>query len=233
MQGENPVAESGVTLENTAFPVDPEPVAMRLLLIVILITGSIAGYAIVNSLFPGASLNFIALGLGILIGGTLMWGSEKLLKPNWPATRFVEVTPQSVRMTRRGQTEHSIDPTQHVNVLAWHFEVSKRAHVPKGWYVVALALEQDDHYIPVYTFVPPDDFNQWNRDQTFRKLEKLDKKAEDGRGDLRLAGEQRRLRMGEGARVFHGAEMTQEHFKVYIESLQQHFPAWMPSIPEL
>lgn len=232
MHNEEPAANSGKVLENTAIPVDPEPVALRLLLIVILLAASVVGYIIVNSLFPGGSFNFIALGGGLLIGGMVMWASEKVLKPNWPPSRFVEVSPESVQITKRGTTEHSIDPTQHVNVLAWHFVISKRAHVPKGWYVVALALEQDDHYIPVYTFVPPDDFNEWNREQTFKKLEKTETN-EDGRGDLRLAGEQRRLRMGEGARVFHGAEMTAEDFRTYVARLKQYFPDWIPNIPEL
>lgn len=229
---EEPTAEP-VATTSLRIPVDPEPVALRLTLILLLVVGTFLGYWLVSAIVPGQALNLLALAGGFVIGGGIMWASEKALKPNWPATRFVEIKPDAVNLLRRGKIEQTVDPAQHVNVLTWSFEIDKRAHVPRGWHMIALALEQDDLYIPVYTFVPPESFEAWNRSTTFTRLEKRkdnEKANNSERRDLRAAGAQRRLRMAEGARVFLGAEMTEPNFRTYLQRLTSDYPAWMPEI---
>ena len=48
------------------------------------------------------------------------------------------------------------------------------------------------------------------------------------REDLRLAGEQRRLRDAENHRWMFGAEMTPPDFITYLTRLNTQFPEWMP-----
>ncbi len=47
---------------------------------------------------------------------------------------------------------------------------------------------------------------------------------------MQLAGIQRRLHDAERMRWLSGAEMTQDGFKAYLATLEEHFPQWMPSV---
>src|SRR5690606_7750457 len=98
--------------------------------------------------------------------------------------------------------------------------------------MVACALEQDDSYLPVYTFMSPEDCDLLKVPNHFTlltsKKEQPDQTA--GKTDLRLAGEQRRLHTAENARWLNGAEMTKDDFIRYIRQLQEQFPQWMPSV---
>ncbi|MEM6529263.1 MAG: hypothetical protein AAF653_13275, partial [Chloroflexota bacterium] len=106
-------------------------------------------------------------------------------------------------------------------VLKWRFRISKRTRVPKGWYMVAVALEKDEEYIAVYTLMSPEVYKQFDPDTAFTMLEKPDKKAT---GDsLRLAGEQRRLHKMESVRWHEGVEMTNEHFMAYVQQVNRVF----------
>ena len=65
----------------------------------------------------------------------------------------------------------------------------------------------------------------------FKKLiaKRKGKSEDDAREDLRLAGEQRRLRDAENHRWMFGAEMTPTDFITYITRLKTQFPEWMPA----
>ncbi len=110
----------------------------------------------------------------------------------------------------------------------WQFEITKRARIPKGWHMIACALEQDGVYLPAYTFVSPEDFESMERTGRFTKLLSKKELKSQGMGqDMRLAGEQRRLHKAEAQRWMYGAEMTQADFSAYLDYLQNQFPQWM------
>lgn len=211
-----------------SFPVDPEPVSMRLTLMFLFLVFVAITYVIVDLIIPGAGINFIAFAIALLVGGFAMQMSETYLKKQWKPTRFIDVTPEKLSLRKKTRLQSELDPAQPVNVLTWNFKINRRTHVPKGWHVMALALEQNGAYMPVYTLVSPDDFPQMNSSGLFVTLEKTKTDDDDKRVDMRAAGVQRRLHAAEGARVYEGAEMTQESFRAYVNRLEVMFPEWMP-----
>ena len=49
-------------------------------------------------------------------------------------------------------------------------------------------------------------------------------------GDLRLAGEQKRLHSAEQLRWLQGGEMSREDFVACLRHLHERFPSWMPEL---
>ena len=139
----------------------------------------------------------------------------------------------TIKLIDRGG-EQKIDAEKQVNVLLWRFTIKRRSRVPKGWYMVACALQQVDQeetYLAVYTFMSPDAFDALKTGHfTMLVSQKESEKSESTRHgqDLRLMGEQRRLHAAESARWMNGAEMTNDDFINFIRQLQEQFPQWMP-----
>lgn len=215
-----------VSTEARRWPVDPEHGMLRLAVILTFILSGIFTYILITLVFPqGEAINL--LGVAIAIGAAMLLtrAVEGGLKRRWPSGRTFEIDGPTVRLTGRG-TPTEIDGSQHVNVLAWRFTISRRTRVPKGWFVVALALHQGDIYLPVYTFMSPDEFSRLPLNSHFTMLTPA--KRED-RGDLRLAGQQRRLRTAEYARWNDGGELSKAHFIEALDALGRAFPAWMIS----
>ena len=220
-------APSGLTSRaapDFSVPVDPEHAALRLAIIGTFDGLTIVSYLLLNSILQGEGLNIIAIlgALALGIGGMQL--VDGFLKRRWPSGRSLEIAGETVRLVLRGQTQREIDGAQHVNVMMWRFEIKKRARAPKGWYVIALALMQDDIYIPVYTFVSPEDYKMLPYSSQYVKLAAR-KEAEQ---DMRLAGQQRRMLNAEAARWNEGAEITKPDFDAYVAQLTNRFPVWMP-----
>jgi hypothetical protein len=212
-------------------PVDPEPSGLRMALVGIFLGGTIVTYVLSASFATMGACNPLALFVALGVGGVLMFVAEKWLKPRWKTTRFVHLTPTALRVLSKGEPSRVIDPTMQVNVLMWHFQIKRRTRVPKGWFVVALALEQDEAYLPVYTLLSPEGFaalpgaNQFTMLSTRKELSQMQDAS-----NLRKAGLQRRLHTAEFARGVEGAEMVEEDFYTYVNWLETHCPSWMPDI---
>lgn len=210
------------------WPVDPEHGLLRLAVILTFVGGSILSYIVFTLLFPqgdGGAVNLLGVAVAIGIAMLLTRAIEGGLKRRWPSGRVFEIDGSTIRLTGKG-TPTEIDGAQHVNVLTWRFTISRRTRVPKGWFVVALALVQNDLYLPVYTFMSPDEFNSLRLNSHFSTLAPAKQKD---KGDLRLAGQQRRLRTAEYARWNDGGELSKDHFIEALDALGREFPAWMIS----
>lgn len=205
-----------------SIPVDPEPFNLRLIMIGILVVSAIIGYFIIGLLVQASGFNLIAIFGAIVVGAVTLQLVEKPLKQRWPRTRFINISPDSITVTHGDTTFREIDPRQQVNVYKWYFTVERRSRVPKGWFVVGCALEQDELYLPVYMLVDPKSFepirNQFAQLQSKKKVN----------NDLRLAGQQRRLHVAESARGLDGSEMSIDDFKLFLTTLETYFPRWMP-----
>lgn len=208
--------------------VDREHSALRLIVIAVFVGLWVVAFIIANTLIVSQGFNILA---GLIAFGVAALGSrllEPFLKQRWPSGRVVEVDENGVRLITRGKTEADVKSNDAVSVLLWRFKVPRRGRVPKGWYVVACAIEQDDNYLPVYTFVSPEQNNTLNSAGRFIDL-MSEKAAKNVKQDsLRVAGEQRRVRVAESHRWHNGAEMTFEDFQQFIARLNGQFPQWLP-----
>ena len=220
------VAASGVMI-----PVDPEPSGLRLALVGIFLSATVATYVLSANLVTTGVCNPLALFVALGMGGVVMYLAEKWLKPRWKTTRFLHLTETSLRILAKGEPSRVIDPTLQVNVLMWSFQVTRRTRVPKGWYVVALALEQDETYLPVYTLLSPENFAGLPGTAQFTQLSSRKELTQlQDNSNLRKAGLQRRLHTAEFARGVEGAEMAPEDFETCLNWLETHCSNWMPNL---
>jgi hypothetical protein len=219
-------------VENTlVIPVDREHSAMRLAIVLTFIAVWIVGFIIFSYLIPneGFSLLAVLLGFALAYGVTALL--ERYLKTRWPSGRVVQVDKDGVKILYKSKQQHEMLSEDPVNTHFWTFKISKRARVPKGWSMLACALEYENEYLTVYTFMSPNQLSTLESADDFKKLiaKRKGKSQDDAREDLRIAGEQRRLRDAENHRWMFGAEMTPNDFITYITRLKTQFPEWIPA----
>lgn len=200
------------------YPVDPEHGALRSAIFGLTLTGG--GFGCLLASIPAGGVTLLSV-FGGLIGAALAGqAAERLLSQRWPSGKRVEIDTQGVRLYNKDQLIKIVDATSEVNVLLWKFEVPGRARVPRGWYVMACALEQNGTYLPVYAFMSPAQFQALKRAERFvTLLSKKDKPSDD----LRLAGVQKRLRAAEDHRWAEGVEMKASEFETFVEQVESLF----------
>jgi hypothetical protein len=211
-------------------PVDPEPTSFRLALLGILVAGFVAGYGISGAIFSLGTCNLLSVFVGMGLGTLLMQAAERWLKPRWKSNKSVEFSPMSIKVHDRGKITDLIDPGQELEVYLWRFDIPRRTRVPKGWYVVGLALEQNEVFFSIYTLISPDRFDTMKSANLFIRLQgKKEAGQLGGESNLRLAGQQRRLMKAETVRNMEGLEMLNDEFEKSVEWLQAYLPEWMPA----
>lgn len=212
--------------ETITIPVDPEPTSFRLMLLAVLFGGVIVGYILTNALFGISSCSLVGIFGGLGFGALSMQLAERFLKLRWKSNKAIHLSYTSINLEERGKNEQIIDPTKEFDVHMWRFEIKRRHRVPKGWYVVAIALEQDDIFLPIFALSSPEDLESLDIADRFSVLAPR-KQVERETQDLRLAGKQRRLLRAESARNLDGVEMEMGHFVTYLTWLRTYFPEWM------
>ncbi len=219
-------------LDNTlVIPVDQEHGALRLVIVLSFIVIWIVAFIIFSTAIPNDGFSLLAVLLGFGCSYLLTTLLERSLKPRWPSGRVVKLGSDGVKMLQKDKLQQQVLSEDPANAVFWQFKVTKgRTRVPKGWLMLACALEFENDYLTVYTFMSAAQLEAYDMAPFFKKLvgKRKGKSDEDAREDLRLAGEQRRLRDAENQRWMFGAEMTPADFQTYLSRLKTQFPEWMP-----
>jgi len=218
---------TGQPTEATILPVDPYPPSLRLFAALGFFVGLTAGYLVTAALTGSGFCSPIGVIVGLIVGGGSAIGLERVLRGVLPSNRFLHIEEDIISFVFSGNATRSIDTNAHVNVTMWYFVIKRRSRVPKGWHVVALALEQDDVYLPAFTLMSPEVFAEFEYKSLFTHLKGSRKDYRD-EGDLRLAGKHRQILTAETARSIDGVEMFNDEFTRLLDTLTAHFPAWMP-----
>lgn len=206
----------------TEIPVDREHGGLRAVIFLLFIGLAVILFLAINALVPARVINLIAL-LGALIGAAaITYVVEQQLKLRWKSGKSIKIDLNGVTLFSARDGDIQIPLQRDVQLLRWRFKIARRARVPKGWYMVATALQHNDDSLAVYTLMSPDAYEVFDPAGRFTKLEKPDKKQTGG-DSLRLAGEQRRLHRAESIRWHEGAEMTNEDFMLYVEQVERLF----------
>jgi hypothetical protein len=224
--------ETSANLSNpTLIPVDSEHGWLRITVVGIFVGVWILVFALANALITSEGFNLLAMIIAFIVSGVIARYSEKVLQKRWPSGRAVEINESGVSIMSKGTPQISIRADEVFSILLWRFQTKKRSRVPKGWFVVACALEQDENYLPVYAFASPQQAETLQLRYRFVTLVgEKEANAKDTRQDsLRFAGEQRRLRLAETFRWNSGAEMALPDFERFIDQLNGQFAQWMPS----
>ena len=206
------------------FAVDHEHGGVRTLGCLTFLAGTVVSFLILNTIFANGGL--IVVGAALVIAVGLTYGMDHLMKRYWPSNRAVQFIGDLIQLVQGGDLQGEIDASQHVNLLMWHFEAGRHPRVPKGWYVVANALEQDGEYIVTYSIVSPADFENLPLSRLSTRYQRKKKKGEAP--DLRKAGSVRRIAQAEYHRGELGAEMPLEDYQAYLDYLADTYISWMP-----
>lgn len=225
MQAPEEALESTLTI-----PVDREHSAMRLTIVLAFIAIWIVGFILASVLIPNEGLSLLA----VIIGFAIAYGStallERFLKTRWPSGRIVQIDRGGVKLIKRSVLQQEMLSEDPVETRLWSFKITKRARVPKGWSMLACALEYENQYLTVYTFMSPSEVEKLSLGSNFKVLigKRKGTSDADAREDLRIAGEQRRLRDAENHRWMFGAEMIPADFTTYLTRIKSQFPEWTP-----
>ncbi len=183
----------------------------------------VVSFLALNALVPADSVNIFAVLGGLVITAVASWAVERGLKVVWPSSKAIRVGDAQVDLLRRENSETTIKAESPATITAWHFAVSRRARVPKGWIVAAVMLEQSGEQMAVYSLMPPAEFDALETRDRFRRLTS---QANDDEGRVRLAGEQRRLHRAEEFRWRGGVEIDRTNFGAYVNDIVRLFPDW-------
>lgn len=208
------------------FQVDPEHAGVRAAGCFTFFVAAIASFVILNTVVPNGGLIIVGASLVIAVGLTYL--SDNLTKRYWPSNRFIQIVDDVITLIQRDKVQGKLDASQNVNLIMWHFQARKHPRVPKGWYVVANALEQDGDYIITYSIASPDDFEKLPLSRLSTEYKRKKDKSDDESRDLRKAGNVRRIEQAEFHRGELGAEMTLEDYQAYLDYLVDTYTTWMP-----
>ena len=208
-----------------AFEVDSEHSGVRMVGCLTFLLSGIASFFILNAILPEGGL--ITAGAAIALAVACTYGADYLSKRFWPSNRYLQFLGDLIQLTKSDQVQDEVDASQDVNLLMWHFEAKRHPRVPKGWYVVASALEQDENFIATYTIASPAAFDAMplSRLSTFFQRKKGKK---DESQDRRKAGNSRRIARAEVHRSEYGAELSPEDYHAYLDYLADTYTDWMP-----
>jgi hypothetical protein len=213
----------------TVYHVDREHGSMRVVVLLIFVVSWIVVGMLVGAIIRNDGLSLLAIIVGFAAAYGITAVAERQLKRRWISRRKIEVSPEAVRLYKRGQLESEMLANRAVQPFYWRFQIKKRARIPKGWWMYACGLENESNYLVAYTFLSPPQAEQYAHADQFKLL--LGKKDQPSDTvSLRLAGEERRLRAAEEYRWVSGAEMNSDDFIKYVEQLNTQFPEWRPLV---
>ncbi len=207
------------------FLVDKEHSGVRMVGCLTFLIGTVASFLILNTFVPNGGL--IVIGAALAIAVALTYAADHLSKTYWPSNRAIQFVDDIILLVKGGQVQGEIDAGQNVNLLQWHFAAKRHPRVPKGWYVVANALEQDGEYIISYSIASPTDFEALPLSRLSQSYRRKKGKKDESR-DLREAGSVRRIAQAEFHRGELGAEMSLDDYRAYLDYLAETYTSWMP-----
>lgn len=207
------------------FAVDREHGGIRAVGCITFLIGTMVSFLILNAIVPNGGLIVLGAALAIAVG--LTYGADHLTKKYWPSSRCIQFLGDMIQLVQADVLQSQIDGRQNVNLLMWHFEARRHPRVPKGWYVVANALEQNGRYIVAYSIAAPADFEALPLSRLSTQLHRKKNKRGEAR-DLRKAGNIRRIEQAEFHRGQAGAEMSLEDYQAYLDYLADTYTSWMP-----
>lgn len=213
--------------EKLTLQVDREHNGLRLATVALFLVVGVVTFLIANTLIASEGLNLLAAIIAFAVAALVARFAEPTLKRMWPSKRLLELDATGARLINDSTIQSNILAEATANVYYWCFKIPRRGRMPKGWYVIACALQQDDTFIAAYTFASPENMERLKQLKEFTELHSEDKKAKAAKAEsLRLAGEQRRLRVAEEHRWHDGAEMTVPDFEAFIERLNGLYVRW-------
>lgn len=212
-----------MTQESLTFAVDPEHSRLRLVVAVVFVVLAILLFFALSLAFPASGLNLLASIGALVVAAVMTQYFERQLKRRWPSGRQLRVSSNTLELLKDEQSIHKVTFSADSRLLRWYFTVQRRSRVPKGWAMVALAVQDENATVAAYTLMSPQQLEQINANEKFTLLQKPVSGAATTE-ELRLAGLQKRLHEAEQLRWQDGAEMTLADFTTLAETIERYIP---------
>ncbi len=207
--------------------VDREHSGLRLGTVVLFIGIAVVTFLVTNALIASEGFNILAGLVAFGVAALVTRLTEPTFKRLWPSKRVLQLDGQGARMLYDNNAQATIQSDLTANVHFWCFKIPRRGRMPKGWYVIACGLQQDDTYLTAYTFASPAQTTEFHQLTQFTELQSESKKSKSAKTEsLRLAGEQRRLRIAEEHRWHDGGELTTADFEAFIKWVNGQHAQW-------
>ena len=219
------------TPAEAVYPLDPEHWKLRLVVFGTFFGVALLIIVVTPVLLGGDSLSIIGILAGLIVGYLASALAERSLKGRWHSSRSLRVSNNGVRLLKGAALKQEVPITSTVMPLRWKFVITRRARVPKGWWMYACSLTAGDRQITVYTFISPKDNDQFSRAGQFTRLQgkkEIQKAGAPPPQNLRQAGEERRMREAEEHRWLAGGEMSFADFADFLDRLDKQFQEWTP-----
>jgi hypothetical protein len=213
--------------EKLQLQIDREHSGIRLGMVGLFFVILVVVFLITNALIASEGFNILAGLIAFGVAAVVTRLFDPILKRMWPSKRSLQLDANGARMMSDDKIQSEIHAAATANVHYWSFKIPRRGRMPRGWYVVACALQQDDTYLAVYTFASPAQTEQLKKLRQFAELHSEKGKPSAAKAEsLRLAGEQRRLRLAEEHRWHDGGELSTADFETFINRLNELYSRW-------
>ena len=203
--------------------VDQEHRALQAAIIIGFFLSALVSYWIIQTIISSAGINLIAAALALVIGFLVSKGMEAWLKGRWRSGRRLYLSADRFYTQKGRRTEHEIDANEDFDLLFWRFTVKRAGRIPKGWYLLSCAFHQSGNYLPVYSFMSAEEFDNFPQSERFVELAPKKNIAADD--NFQLVGLQKRLYTAEVFRWNEGAELSKDDFRSFMTRLMQQFPS--------
>lgn len=211
------------TVTSTTFPLDPNHLGIRVVVLVSMFLSAVLGFILVPTITDWLGLILIPrfwIALGGAVGAFALIGTqvERILRRYWPSGKQLIVTPDTVTLKWSRQAVTTIDRSRPAEHSRWYFVIPrKRGIVNSGWYCASLHMRQEENRIILYTFIPPESAEHLNG---WKKFERLYPRPLDPAGTSTLQTDpQASLREQEAQRWNSGSEMEPTEFARFLNAL--------------
>ena len=210
------------------YPVDNNHGGVRLVAFLAMIGGFlIAVFGVppmIRSIATDVPPALLAMVIGFFLAVGLAWLSERVLRRIWPSGRILKLDDHVVAVRELNGAQTALNWNAPIHVSSWFFVIrSRRAWIPKGWYCVALRIQQGDDSITPYTFLKPEIAHTLPAWEEFEQLVPRPKHRQSSHdtSHIKLLEAQADLRIAEGERWQYGCEMEPQHFAELVSAVRE------------
>ncbi len=224
---------------------DREHDKLRTTIVLILILLYFISYRIVQALLNLAMFATVrdyataiscVLGLVLALGVTAV--IEKILKRTWHSGQSLTLDEEGILAQYRHQNPIRIRQNGSMTRINWTFGLKgyrrggREKRLPAKWVCLACQLQQDDHRLIVYSYMPPREAAVWLNDERhkFRRINQADAIEPTLASKLKmpirpevsnemLRGKDGRYWLAERNRWLDGLELTHEDFAIFMRYL--------------
>jgi hypothetical protein len=231
---------------------DKEHGGLRVAILAILIISIVLLFLLLNALFSGASSNLVVSYAGVLscllavplgLGAAAL--SEQLLKQRWHSGRYVSLDGDSIRAVSPPEAVIDFDLSKRFMVTRWFFALKgfprggRERRVPASWYCLACELQQDEHRLVVFSYIQPNEAQQWINEDAYQEIKPGDffesnplrrRFAAPTRPEVPtsvLTGKDGRFWLAERRRWENGMELISADYQTLMSQVGEYEAAWV------